>query len=56
MVSWILKEVDEGTEVILQHDGIENFADAGPDFARESYQVGWEELLLMLKNHVNGPH
>ena len=52
VVSWFLKEVDEGTEVILQHEGIENFADAGPAFARESYQVGWEELLLMLKNHI----
>lgn len=56
VVSWFLKEADGATEVILQHEGIENFADAGPDFTRESYQVGWEELLLMLKNYINSSH
>jgi len=52
LVTWLLKEENGSTEVTLQHEGIENFADAGPEFAAESYQIGWDELLAMLKNYL----
>jgi uncharacterized protein YndB with AHSA1/START domain len=54
MVSWQLYESNEKTEITLIHLGIENFADAGPEFAPENYQIGWEGLLAGLKNYLNG--
>ena len=54
MLSWLLNEKDNGTEVTLMHDGLENFADAGPAFAPENYQMGWEGLLNALKNFLFG--
>ena len=38
----------------LQHEGIENFADAGPSFSPESYQAGWDGFMFHLKNYVYG--
>lgn len=54
VVTWNIVENQEFTEVTLQHDGLENFNDAGPDFAPENYQFGWEGLLMMLKNYLHG--
>jgi uncharacterized protein YndB with AHSA1/START domain len=53
-VTWTLTETGNGTEVILTHTGLENFADGGAAFAPENYQMGWDGLLFMLKNYVNG--
>ncbi len=54
LVTWLLKEENGTTEVTLQHKGIENLADGGPDFAPENFRVGWKELMASLKNHVQG--
>jgi len=54
IVTWLLREKDNGTEVTLTHSGLENFADAGPAFAPENYQLGWEGLMAALKNFING--
>lgn len=54
LVTWDLEEVDGTTEVTLHHEGIENFADAGPEFAPENYQMGWDEILSILKNYIHG--
>jgi uncharacterized protein YndB with AHSA1/START domain len=54
IVTWILKEADGITEVTLQHEGIENLADAGPDFSTENYHMGWEAFMATLKNYIYG--
>lgn len=53
-VTWLLEEDNENTKVTIQHEGLENFADAGPAFAPENYEMGWTGLLYKLKNYVNG--
>jgi uncharacterized protein YndB with AHSA1/START domain len=54
IVTWTINEENGETEVTLQHEGIENFADAGPAFAPENYQMGWDGFMAILKNYVYG--
>lgn len=54
IVTWFLSERNGETEVTLQHMGVENFADAGPEFAPENYQMGWDGFMSILKNYVYG--
>ncbi|MBW3519951.1 SRPBCC domain-containing protein [Flavobacterium sp. NKUCC04_CG] len=54
LLTWLLEEKDGITKVVLQHEGLENFADAGPEFAPENYQMGWDGYIAMLKNYVYG--
>ena len=54
LVTWLLNEKNGITEVVLQHEGIENFADAGAAFAPENYQAGWNGFMSILKNYVYG--
>ena len=53
-VTWTLEEQDKGTRVTLTHSGIASFADAGPDFAPENYQMGWDGFMFILKNYCYG--
>lgn len=55
VLTWRLTQKKELTHIKLVHSGIENFADAGSDFSRENFVVGWQEivqkdLLDFLKN------
>ena len=52
-VSWLLQENEGLTTVSLHHEGIENLHDAGPEFASENYQTGWDQILSNLKKFVN---
>jgi uncharacterized protein YndB with AHSA1/START domain len=54
LLTWMLNEVNGVTEVTLWHEGIENFADAGPEFAPENYQMGWDGFMAILKNYIYG--
>jgi len=54
VVTWILEETDGNTKVIIQHEGLENFADAGEAFAPENYRIGWNGIIAALKNYVYG--
>ena len=54
VVTWLLTEKNGGTDVTLQHEGTENFADGGADFAPENYQVGWDGFMAALRNYVYG--
>ena len=54
IVTWILDEKDGLTNVSLQHEGTESFADGGADFAPENYQAGWDGFMAILKNYVYG--
>jgi len=49
MLTWELYPDAQYTKLVLTHDGIENFADAGTAFSRENYEVGWNEFLQTLK-------
>ncbi|SFI75757.1 SRPBCC family protein [Myroides guanonis] len=53
-VTWTLDEQENGTLVTLTHSGIESFVDAGPDFAPENYQMGWDGFMFILKNYCYG--
>ena len=53
LVTWDLVPQGNATEVTLMHEGIENFADGGPDLSPENYAAGWEEIVeRSLKNFV----
>jgi hypothetical protein len=54
VVTWLLNENNGSTEVTLHHEGTESFADAGPDFATENYQMGWDGFMSILKNYIYG--
>ncbi|MEO6682190.1 MAG: SRPBCC family protein [Ginsengibacter sp.] len=54
IVTWILEEEGGQTNVTLQHEGTENFADAGAEFAPENYQLGWDGFMAVLKNYMYG--
>ncbi|HOI87887.1 MAG TPA: SRPBCC family protein [Lentimicrobium sp.] len=54
LVTWLLESVGDTTNLILIHEGTENFKDGGSMFSTESYLAGWNELLLMLKNYICG--
>jgi uncharacterized protein YndB with AHSA1/START domain len=55
VVRWKLKSEDSRTRVTLFHTGVENFADAGPEFSRDNYQKGWTTILRKnLRNHLYG--
>ena len=53
-VIWeLVTEENNTTRVFLTHDGLEKFADAGPDFTREKYLSGWHQIVgENLKNYV----
>jgi uncharacterized protein YndB with AHSA1/START domain len=54
ILTWMLEEANGITEVTLHHEGTENFADAGPEFAPENYQMGWDGFISILKNFMYG--
>ncbi|MCP1996402.1 SRPBCC domain-containing protein [Flavobacterium sp. HSC-61S13] len=54
LLTWTLEDLGDATKVSLQHQGLENFADAGPGFEPENYQKGWDGYMAILKNFVYG--
>ncbi|MEO6683084.1 MAG: SRPBCC family protein [Ginsengibacter sp.] len=53
-VTWLLEEQNDMTTVTLQHKGLENLADAGPEVVPENFQKGWNGFMFKLKNYING--
>ena len=55
-LKWELKRVDENeTLLTLTHTGLENFADAGPEFSPENYAFGWKGIIqISLRNYLYG--
>lgn len=45
IVKWELEKDGEGTMVTLTHKGLENFSHLGPDFQKESFENGWNDIL-----------
>ncbi len=55
VLTWKIDEVDEKVKVTLTHEGLENFGDAGPAFAPENYEMGWNALVKTnLRNYLYG--
>lgn len=43
----------DNTRLVLTHDGLETFATDSPDFKKESFSAGWNEILnTNLKNYL----
>lgn len=45
LVSFELFDEGKKTKLKLTHEGLETFASAGPDFARESFAKGWTHIV-----------
>ena len=53
VVTWKIDEVEGKTKVTLTHEGVENFADAGPNFTIANYEMGWNALVKTnLRNYL----
>ena len=54
VVTWEINEIEEGkVKVTLTHEGVENFADGGADFAPANYEMGWNALVkTSLRNYL----
>lgn len=54
VVSWLVEPIDEHhSRLILRHEGLESFADAGADFTPENYQMGWDAIIkTSLRNYL----
>ena len=53
VVTFELFEEGDKTRVKLTHEGIESFASNNPDFAKESFMAGWNEIIgKLLKEFV----
>ena len=47
-LAWELTEESGNTRIRLTHEGVENFAEAGSDFARASFDAGWQEIVTQI--------
>lgn len=54
VVTWEIIAIGEGkVKVTLTHEGVENFADGGADFAPANYEMGWNALVkTSLRNYL----
>ncbi|MGQ0738433.1 MAG: SRPBCC family protein [Bacteroidota bacterium] len=53
LVTFELFPDGSATRLKLTHEGIESFQENGPDFVKESFMLGWTELIgTSLKNFV----
>jgi uncharacterized protein YndB with AHSA1/START domain len=54
-VTWELEKIDDKVKVILTHEGLETFNDAGADFAPENFEMGWNAIVKSnLRNYLYG--
>lgn len=56
IVTWEIEESsDNKVKVTLSHEGLENFADGGPNFALANYEMGWNAIVKTnLRNYLYG--
>jgi uncharacterized protein YndB with AHSA1/START domain len=53
VVTFELSEIDGKTLLKLTHSGLDSFAENGPDFAIQSFNGGWNEIVnTMLENYL----
>lgn len=54
-VVWQLEAQEAKTWVTLTHSGVESFADAGEEFARHNFEIGWKGIVsINLRNYLYG--
>ncbi len=53
-LSWQIEEINaNNTKVVLVHEGVDSFSDAGPNFSTQNFQMGWEALVkTSLRNYL----
>lgn len=53
-LTWEIDPLDDNkVKVTLSHEGLENFADAGANFAPENYEMGWNAIVKTnLRNYL----
>lgn len=55
VLTWNIDEIDGKSKVTLTHEGVESFADAGPNFTIANYEMGWNALVKTnLRNYLYG--
>ena len=55
ILKWELFPEGTKTKVQITHSGVENFGDAGPDFSRTNFEMGWNAILkIKLRNYLYG--
>ena len=56
IVTWEIEETgDNKVKVTLSHEGLENFADGGTNFAPANYEMGWNTIVKTnLRNYLYG--
>lgn len=56
IVTWEIEEIEENkVKVSLSHEGLQAFADAGPNFASANYEMGWNAIVKTnLRNYLYG--
>lgn len=54
VVSWLVEPIDDHhSRLTLRHEGLEAFADAGPEFTPSNYQMGWDAIIkTSLRNYL----
>jgi uncharacterized protein YndB with AHSA1/START domain len=54
LVTFELKEEGSKTHIRLTHSGLESFSTENPDFARSSFEAGWNEIIgAMLPKYLS---
>lgn len=56
IVTWEIEEIEKNkVKVSLSHEGLQAFADAGPNFASANYEMGWNAIVKTnLRNYLYG--
>lgn len=54
ILTWLVEPIDDHhSRLILTHEGLESFSDAGPEFSPENYQMGWDAIIKSsLRNYL----
>lgn len=54
VLTWLVEPIDDHhSRLILTHEGLESFSDAGPKFSPENYQMGWDAIIkTSLRNYL----
>ncbi len=54
VLTWLVEPIDDRhSRLILTHEGLESFSDAGPNFSPENYQMGWDAIIkTSLRNYL----
>jgi uncharacterized protein YndB with AHSA1/START domain len=55
-VTWELFPAGERTRLVLTHEGVENLAHGGPDFASDNFNKGWTAIANNIASYLAKGH